>query len=353
LSRASEISLGDLLRAVRQLRADDETRFAIARLLKLTPFESREEMLRLEELERARQTPAAPPAASAVTAAGIVKPSQPGVAGEERFDAPLTETPVRADLPPDSLLPFTLKKTEEGRLRPPAWSENFSPLQKSTPLVEAGKTKRFEPLFLPAWIRGILSGALSSRSYDGAIDVYGLIKKLSGGEKALKLPRLPRPTLARGVQVLVDRSETMLPFAEDQNWLEREVRKIISEQNARLLYFDGCPTRKVGRGSRRDWKNYEENYLPPRGTVLLLLTDLGIGQRPSMKHSVGVEEWAAFATRLRKRGCPLVAFVPYAPARWPIELRRLIMMIQWDRPTGASVIHARIGKGHSTESPTT
>jgi hypothetical protein len=168
------------------------------------------------------------------------------------------------------------------------------------------------------------------------------------GEVSLRLPRYPRPTLARGVQVLIDRNETMLPFFEDQSWLEGEVLKVVGLSCQQTLYFEGCPTRKAGYGSKRGWKDYLTHYLPRSGTVLLLLTDLGIGQPVSPYAPASEREWLDFAKRLRKHGCPLVALVPYASARWPAALQRWMTIIQWDRPTGASLIHTRVGKGHDT-----
>ncbi|MCA1633902.1 MAG: hypothetical protein LC802_09325 [Acidobacteria bacterium] len=344
--RASEITLGDLVRAFRKLGADRVTRFEIAKLLKLTPFESLEELIRLEQEEEARRQ-AGPQVESSV------KPPEPS-----SLDQPLPEDApdtARRDIPaaPSDSSPVRSEvKKVGGRVQgSPSWAGNFEPLPNA-PSAAAAATptpvKKFEPLLLPNWTRAILSGALSRKSHDGPVNVGKVVNAIARGEMVTALPRYPRPTLSRGVQVLVDRGATMLPFADDQRWLEREIRLVVGEENAQILSFEGCPTRRAGRGPRSEWKTYGAHYRPRRGTVLLLLTDLGIGRPPSPGTGVRPEEWRSFAEDLRKRGCPLVALVPYAPARWPPALGSLITIVQWDRTTGAPLIHARVGKGHSS-----
>ena len=57
------------------------------------------------------------------------------------------------------------------------------------------------------------------------------------------------------------------------------------------------------------------------------------------------DEWAAVATALRRRDCPVVALVPYPERRWPRALRRRLTIFLWDRATGATHVHARVGAG--------
>jgi hypothetical protein len=343
LIRSGEISLGDLVRAFRTLRADRESRFGIAKLLKLTPFESFEELLRLEKEEEARKK-----AGPEVKPPVLNQTEQPD--GDKRATEETPDTSKR-DLPPVPSGSSPVRSEVKKGLRvqgTPSWAGNFEPLPKAAeaPAIPA-PSRKFEPLLLPNWTRSILSGALSRKTHDGPVNVGKVVTSIARGEMVTALPRYPRPTLSRGVQVLIDRSATMLPFADDQRWLEREIRLVVGEENAQILSFEGCPTRRVGRGPKSEWKDYEPHFRPRRGTVLLLLTDLGIGRPPSPAAGVRFDEWRLFAESLRKRGCPLVALVPYAPARWPPVLTSLITIVQWDRTTGAPLIHARVGKGHS------
>ena len=47
---------------------------------------------------------------------------------------------------------------------------------------------------------------------------------------------------------------------------------------------------------------------------------------------VKFQDGEAFAKALARRGCPLLALVPYPPERWPGELRGALTLLHWDRP---------------------
>ncbi|HYH87180.1 MAG TPA: hypothetical protein VEX60_17140 [Pyrinomonadaceae bacterium] len=365
-----EISLGDLLDAFTELKADEAARVAIARLLGFKAPAGPED----EEDAAAGATDAdARSLGDDARAEAARRVAGRGRAGRYEDDEDDAE-PAEEEQPPG---PDAATQTEEdaGDVSQdgaaPALEEDVGPVIPSRvrrvgddkggvqPLrpgasllpAAAGQgdaaPRAFEPLLLPLWTRAILSGALSSRSDDGPLDIKRVVEQVAAGEPSASLPRFARPTLARGVQVLVDRSETMLPFLEDQSWLEAEIQKVVGEGRAQILYFEGYPTRKAGRGGKRGWEPYMERHLPSSGTVVLLLTDLGVGYPPSTVAPAGAGEWLAFADRLRRRGCPIVAFVPYAPERCHPALHRLMTIIQWDRGTSASSIHARVGKGHA------
>lgn len=366
-----DISLGDLLEAFRELEADESSRLAIARLLKLAP-EGVEEAGRAQEDARERA-----PAddigerfdegrASAGGRLGRVmrrfwgKVRAPRGGGEEPEEETQPPTPEpaaaatrreeeadesQADEDFGPVVPSLLRMVGSDRGEVAQPKPGASPLPPDA-ARDGDARPALEPLLLPVWTRALLSGALSSRNDDGPLDVKKVVERVASGEPSARLPRRPRPTLARGVQVLVDRGETMLPFFEDQEGLEGEIKKVVGEGRAQILYFDGNPARKAGPGSRSGWKTYTEHHMPRAGTVVLLLTDLGVGRPLSPFARTGEREWVAFAERLRRRGCPLVAFVPYAPRRVPASLRRLVTVLQWDRSTSASSVHASVGKGH-------
>ena len=166
---------------------------------------------------------------------------------------------------------------------------------------------------------------------------------LAQGKQVWPLPTLPWPTLSRGVQVLVDRSQAMAPFARDQVVLQHEIQRVVGEDQVQVLRFAGCPSRGAGTGPQRKWQDYQP---PLPGTPVLLLTDLGIGRPLLADDWVGAEEWLEFAAVVRRAGCPLVAFVPYAPSRLPPRLVGALTVIQWDRRTTAVSIRNLIGPAH-------
>jgi hypothetical protein len=332
----SEIGLGDFARAVNALGADDATALRVATLLKLEP-----------PPEPARESEGRTPEniSSTVTA------STSAISHLHK------STPVGEDLSGSGSdgprgtfsganLRSTLVRSGVDPPRPPA--ESAIPPLRAKPSTYTPALSVISPLLLPIWTRNILSGALSRRRYDGRLDLQRVIESVARGEALARLHRFPRRTLASGVQVLVDRSETMMPYAEDQRWLLGEIYKVVGRDAAQVLSFAICPLRGVGQKARHWWKPYSA-WLPFPGTVVLVLTDLGIGQSPFLSERLASEEeWIDFAGELRGLGCPLVALVPYAPERWPARLRRSFTILHWDRRTGAPAVFTRIGRGHAS-----
>lgn len=201
------------------------------------------------------------------------------------------------------------------------------------------ETPPLDPLFRPQWARGILSAGLATPGRDGPLDVEAVTQALARCEVVERLPTLPSWTLERGAQLLLDKSQAMMPFVRDQAWLLREIRNVVGGDRLEVLRFAGSPARGAGKGAR-PWPAYAP---PPPGTPVVLLTDLGICQPPLAADWAGEEEWAAFAASVSRAGCRLLALVPYGPGRWPRRLARLMNILQWDRETTASAV-ARVNR---------
>jgi hypothetical protein len=76
----------------------------------------------------------------------------------------------------------------------------------------------------------------------------------------------------------------------------------------------------------------------------LIISDLGLSPAPHRQSPFDLSEWLRFAHALAEHGCPLVAFVPYPPARWSRHLRQKFAIIQWDRPTSVRTVRQVIGR---------
>ena len=167
--------------------------------------------------------------------------------------------------------------------------------------------------------------------------------ELARGEYIERLPYLPGPTLRRGVQLLLDKSEAMLPFLHDEEWLEEQVENVVGLERIQVLQFVGCPSRGAGAGPVTTWKEYA---FPNAGTVILMLTDLGIARPPMSVDKADEKEWLEFAIRAHQAGCPLVAFVPYLRWRWPQRLQAGIHIVPWDHHMTAAGVRHIIGPLH-------
>jgi hypothetical protein len=329
MSRAPA-ALADLLRAFSRLQPEnDAARAEIARMLGLEPV----------DLPAAPEEPAMQGTVRVEDRGGgrdeiETRPHRPPARASASAPAPSPGLPAERDavLTPD----FTASR------RPPAWLEQVDPLPEAdSSAIPAVPVP--DPLFAPQWTRSLLSGSLSTSAEIGPLDEARLVRGIARGIRWQILPRRPWPTLARGVQVLVDRSESMAPFVADQKGLVERLRAVVGRPTLEVLRFDGCPGRGAGAGPRRTWEPYFDRPLPP-GTAVLALTDLGIGDRGLTTFPVLPEEWITFAEELRRRGCPLIAFVPYRRERWPAELGRVMALLPWDRGTSVRTVRRAIGR---------
>ncbi len=257
------------------------------------------------------------------------------------------ESAPRAEQDEDGIEPGPARPVVPSDLYPIA-SEAFSSFVSEPLPQEVGPPERlpFDPLLLPGWSRAVLSSALSTVAHDGAIDVGAIIPRIATKSPIKRIPRLPRPTMRRGVQLLIDRGPALAPFARDQEWLVEQVRLVAGIDRVEVTEFFTCPT----RGGPLDETGEPMAYATPAmGTVVLAMTDLGIGRPPGWTDWATELEWLDIAMRLRKAGCPFLALVPYSEHRWPPILASRLKILPFDRRTAASTVRRLVPGGHSVE----
>lgn len=317
----------DLLRAVRTLQAEDaETREAIAAVLGLGPAP-------------APPSPAPQPPPARANAA------------RDPHEQPARE-PGPDELPPMPPFPHRLpgdhhrygrvetvirERRPAGRYVPvPEWVRGAPALASPRPLPAPAA----EPLFPPRQQRAILGAALATYVAEGGLDVAAAVRAAVSLHPFDRLPRLLMRTLRRGVQVLVDRSAGMEPFAQDAESMVRAVAEVAGRPRTVVLAFRGSPPWEVEThaGERILWEP------PARGTPVLLVSDLGIGGPPLNPDRPRREEWLELARRARRAGCPLVALVPFSPRRWDPVLARRITHLHWDRGTGVGTVRRALAR---------
>ncbi|HYC88687.1 MAG TPA: hypothetical protein VEO54_05715 [Thermoanaerobaculia bacterium] len=308
---------GDLIRAFAVLRPRDE--------------EARRELASLLGFDYARPRPEVAPAPAPLPLPPPPPPPetpnpQSSILHPQSATPPPQHNPFNTDLRPSVLRPLAPKPEPV-----PEWG-TAAPL--APPPATRAEPPATEPLLVPRWTRGILSAALSGRSAEGEIDIEAVVRTIGNARPFRSVPRRFVPRFGRGVQVLVDASESMAPFAGDQEWLTERIRVVAGRDRTRVLGIDGSETFIAGEGSRFEWTDYFERFVPLPGVVAILLTDLGIGRMPLAPWTTP-GQWLSFAAALRKRGVPLVAVVPYGRERWPAALRRVIPIVQWDAGTTA------------------
>jgi hypothetical protein len=159
----------------------------------------------------------------------------------------------------------------------------------------------------------------------GDVDVDRVVRELSNARPLTELPRLNVPSLVFGAQVLVDVGRSMQPFFEDQEELLGQFVGGLRDR-IEVLYFADDPA--LGAGPSRRRGTMRPHVPPHAGTPVIALTDLGCGypRRPDASQA-----WLKLAQRLRRNQNRLVVFAPVRPARIPLELRREVTLVLWDR----------------------
>jgi hypothetical protein len=228
-----------------------------------------------------------------------------------------------------------LRKLAEGgtSAQPPAWLIDTKAVPRAAGPTPPGRAP--EPLFPPTQTRGLLTAAISTWDADGPIDVTRVADMLARLEPIRELPREITASVRRGVQVLIDTGMGMGPYRADVAQLVGHVARLVAPDQLTRLYFTGCPSRECaapGDGTMRPWQP------PPRGTPLLVFSDLGIGRPPGTEARASVDEWLDFAVLARTAGCGVIALVPYGPRRWPRPLTRAMHLVHWDRRTTAAMV---------------
>jgi hypothetical protein len=327
---SSDILLGDLARAFNALvPANALTRDAIAKLLGFERLAETSSTLSLHSEPSEVEPP------ETMEPKMVSDQAAPPRDEKGERDMPMPTRPTRAQLEPTASTSIPTKIA--------AWKE-VGPLATFHPEKHLQGITYYDPLFTPHWTRGIVAASLATRASTGLIiDLSQLLDTIARGRPIRGIFHISRPSLSRGVQILVDISEGMQPFARDQMELMRVIQGVVGIHATAILQFRSCPTRKVGVGPVWTWRGYQP---PQPGTPVLLLTDLGIGGPSLRLQRSRTEEWQSFARTLSRHSCPLVAFVPYPPERWPTRLMQEMIILQWDRATTFGTVRKAIGPWH-------
>jgi len=331
-SAGPSAGLGDLIRAIAALGASDEEAAAIAVMLGMRPAAEQQPVMKprhlspktLAKFELAREQAGTSPAADDLA-------ENPAAQSTEHPAAPVASTRATGEA--------ELELTFMGTATPPARSWISDAQELAEPALAATRSYNttvppFVPLLAPVITRAILAEAAATATSDGPIDIERLVLDVATRRPLRALPCLPATTLRRGAQILIDRTAAMQPFQVDTDDLAVRIRQVASQGATQLLYFDEDPTMVDDTWPVVEGRPYE---LPLAGTPIVLITDLGIRHMRS-RRSHARSYWLAFAREARRRQCPVIAFVPYPPSRWPAGLDGLITPLPWDHHTTVTTV---------------
>lgn len=196
-----------------------------------------------------------------------------------------------------------------------------------------------KPLLPDLRVRGVLEAALATRRAGSAPDLAALVRQLAAGRLARGLPRLAESTLSHGCQLLLDYSDSMIPWWEDLGSLAEQVLRVVGE--APVYSFEGDPATASrwlpGAEDAQPWR-------PSPGRPILAASDLGI--RGMAQPRCAPRGWREFAQRCAAAGSPLVVLVPWPQRYWPNDLGRHASLVHWHPHTSAAMLRRSFGAGH-------
>jgi len=199
----------------------------------------------------------------------------------------------------------------------------------------------FLPLIASRYTARVVQAAVATDTRDGDLDLDEVVDAVAARRPLSTWPTRPNLAMFRGVQLLIDTSESMMVFARDCRNLADAFRETVGDHLVDEMAFSCSPLTDAGLGPRWMWRPYSP---PPPSTPVVVLSDLNIPQRNL--GGIDTDGWLQLRDLLIRRGSPLVVFVPFPPDRWPPRLRRNLPLVQWDRGTSASgVIKAMMTSG--------
>lgn len=236
--------------------------------------------------------------------------------------------------PAERGIPSKLMPVARSRIKLPSWLNSPLSLERKTQ-TSYSISSLPETLLSPNWTRAILSGALSTYDALGPMDIEYIVNHVSRAIPLMKVPKRPLPTMAKGVQVLIDKSEALEPFYRDEICIEIDITKVAGRDRTKILTFTGCPL--WGVRTPLNWSK-SDYYPPSNGTMVVVVTDVGIARSSRITQRAGISDWLKFTRIIHRAGCSLVALVPYPQKRWPKPLVSEMNIIQWDRKTSLNTI---------------
>ncbi len=171
-------------------------------------------------------------------------------------------------------------------------------------------------------LRGALSEARESRE----LDTEELVRRVGQGRMLQRLPRRRYPGWGPRVIIVLDRSERLTPYWQDQDRVLAALVRLLPRHGVELSVFregSDAPETLEKLGKKRIGQ-------PPPGALILVLGDLGC-----LSHESGdLQVWQHLGLRWRAAGCRPLALSPCWPLPNAGSLQSCFSVLPWERSRG-------------------
>lgn len=211
------------------------------------------------------------------------------------------------------------------------WGE-LSLLPETDVKNHLGKS-RYVPLLNENWFRGIMSSLLATESPSPEIDFKQIEKSLLRLAPLERIPFRSRYTLERGVQILLDTSESMQPFWRDETELVAALKHLIDSHKVWVFEFE---MKRLPR-PYLTWQNRSMEGLQTAIPVLIV-SNFG-GAHKGIRKIGEFKPLAALLEHAKNKKCPLTALVPLTEEKFPSDLKDFVpFSFVWDRTSSPQIV---------------
>ncbi|MFM9068220.1 MAG: hypothetical protein ACKOUR_12920 [Planctomycetota bacterium] len=150
-----------------------------------------------------------------------------------------------------------------------------------------------------------------------------MVRRLASGQLLYEVPRQTVRRWGDRVQVILDRSQHLSPFIEDQTEFVTRLKRLLPHGAVELAVYN-----EVLEAVRQDDKKggTRDYQLPEPHVPIIVLGDLG-----GMRLGGPPQFWRDWADALTERGCHALAVVPCSPLRIAAEIRAAVDVITWQK----------------------
>ena len=184
---------------------------------------------------------------------------------------------------------------------------------------------RFRPISSKSLVHPRLRMALSSLSRGHGLDVPKVVRTLANAEPLGEFPRERLRRWGRRILVVLDQSDRLVPFFDDQKQLCHQL-EAVTPDGAITELFCRDPDDEFVFIDSADFLATWTFSMPAR---IVVLSDLGVLQRGDNGHLQ--QRWIQWGRKLVDRGFSIVALVPFPVEVANSPLRRTFQLVPWQR----------------------
>jgi hypothetical protein len=171
-----------------------------------------------------------------------------------------------------------------------------------------------------------LRNAVARQSETRAVDIQGVVERLSRGEVLHRLPRKPGRHWGDSIQILLDCSPRLIPYWLDQLDVCLRLQQLFAHHAVEVVVVREGPdpwTILAPSGEEFDYRG------APPGSTVLMLGDLGCLDRRGRQLR---DYWIQVGRWLCDSDDYPVALMPCPPQRWAAELQTYWRLLPWEMP---------------------